>query len=67
MKFKNHIRKYRESLHLNQTQLGSIIGVTKNSISLYENKEMIPSAELAYKLCFLFNCEFTDLFYFIEE
>lgn len=32
MKFKNLIRKYRESLRLNQTQLGTIIGVTKNSI-----------------------------------
>lgn len=67
MKFKNLIRKYREALRLNQSQLGSIIGVTKNSISLYESNEMIPSAEIAYKLCLLFNCEITDLFYFIEE
>lgn len=52
MIFKNLIRKYREALRLNQTQLGSIIGVTKNSISLYESNEMIPSAEIAYKLCF---------------
>lgn len=67
MKFKNLIKKYRKAIGLNQTELGLLIGVTKNSVSLYENQEMIPSAEIAYKLCLIFNCEFTDLFYFIDE
>lgn len=67
MKFKNLIKKYRKHFHMTQTELGVMIGVSKNTISLYENNLMIPSADIAYRLMLFFNCEFTDLFYYFDE
>ena len=60
----NNIRIYRERLGLSQSYLGKLVGVSKNAISSYERLSYCPSAYIAARLCSVFNCSFSDLFYF---
>lgn len=60
----NNIRLYRERLGLSQSDLGKLVGVSKNAISSFERLEYSPSAYIAACLCKVFNCSFDDLFFF---
>lgn len=46
----NKIRELRVKKGVTQTELGSLLGVTKNSISYYENGKRQPSPDMLVKL-----------------
>lgn len=62
MTIKNHIREYRVKNGYTQSQLGDIIGVSKNTISQYELGYFDPCLTNICQLCDIFNCTFEELF-----
>lgn len=62
----NRVREYRLRAGLTQTQLGDLVGVSKNSISAIEVYQCGPTAYTAALLCKCFHCTFEELFY-IED
>lgn len=64
LKLKNNLKQLRTERKLSQTELGKIVGVSKNSISSIETGEYCPTAKLALLLCIALDVKFEDLFYF---
>lgn len=64
LKLKNNLKQLRTERKLSQTELGKIVGVSKNSISSIETGQYCPTAKLALLLCIALNVKFEDLFYF---
>ncbi len=50
------IRKLRIARNLNQVQLAYHLGVTKQSISNWENNNILPSVDTLKKIAQFFNC-----------
>lgn len=57
--FAERIRYLRQSKELNQVQLAEKLGVTKQSISNWENDNIMPSIEMLVKVADFF-CVTTD-------
>lgn len=64
LKLKNNLKQLRTERKLSQTELGEIVGVSKNSISSIETGQYCPTAKLALLLCIALDVKFEDLFYF---
>ena len=64
LKLKNNLKQLRTERKLSQTELGKIVGVSKNSISSIETGQYCPTAKLALLLCIALDVKFEDLFYF---
>ena len=67
LKLLNRVKEERKNKKLSQTELGAMVGVSKNTISSIETGQYCPSAKLAKLLCFALNKKFDYLFYFEEE
>lgn len=50
------IKKLRIAKHLNQVQLAKHLGVTKQSISNWENNNIFPSVDMLKKIAQFFSC-----------
>ena len=50
------IKKLRIAKHLNQVQLSQHLGVTKQSISNWENNNIFPSVDMLKKIAQFFGC-----------
>lgn len=61
----NELRIFRICYGLTQTQLANIVGVSKNTISLYEQGKQIPSLIIGLRIGRLFRV--TPRFLFWEE
>lgn len=64
LKLKNNLKQLRTERKLSQTELGKIVGVSKNSISSIETGQYCTTAKLALLLCIALDVKFEDLFYF---
>ena len=64
LKLKNNLKQLRTERKLSQTELGKIVGVSKNSISSIETGQYCPTAKLALLLSIALDVKFEDLFYF---
>ena len=49
------IKEERQSKNISQTELGKLIGVTQDSISLWEKDKRIPDTQYIIELCKVFN------------
>ena len=63
LKIGNRIAEHRKRFNLTQSQLGDLLGVSKNTISSYETGNSQPIAYHCIMLCIALGCEFSDLFY----
>lgn len=59
---KNNIPTYREREGLSQGELGTAVGVSRQTINAVERDRYDPSLELAFKLAVYFECRIEDLF-----
>lgn len=66
LKLKNRVKEYRQKVGYTQTQLATIVGSSKNTISSIETAQFCPTAYLAALLCIALKCKFEELFYFEE-
>lgn len=67
MDVRNNVKLYRVKLGVNQQQLGMLVQVSRQTISLIERGDYKPSISLVLKLAKVFECKVEDLFYLEEQ
>ena len=63
----NHVKEYRSELGINQTELGKLASVSRQTISLIERGDYSPSVTLALKLAKICGVKVEDLFEYEED
>ncbi|MBC5659227.1 helix-turn-helix transcriptional regulator [Anaerosacchariphilus sp. NSJ-68] len=63
----NQLKEYRSRLGINQTELGKLAGVSRQTISLIERGDYSPSVALALKLAKICRVQVEDIFQYEEE
>lgn len=62
MSFGSRLRERREALHLKQSELGKLLGVTGSAVGNYENGVSSPKADILYKVFDVLKCDANYLF-----
>ena len=57
----NRLKEHRSKLGMNQTELGKLAGVSRQTISLIERGDYSPSVTLALKLAKICNVKVEDI------
>lgn len=60
---RNRVRELRARDHYSQTELGHLIGVTRQTIGLIEKSDYQPSVTLALKIAHTFVLPLEDVFW----
>lgn len=63
----NNLKEYRSKLGINQTDLGKMAGVSRQTISRIERGDYSPSVTLALKLARICQVSVEDIFVYEEE
>ena len=63
----NQLKEYRSKLGINQTDLGKMAGVSRQTISLIERGDYSPSVALALKLARIFEVPVEEIFELEED
>ena len=63
----NHLKEYRSRLGINQTDMGKLAGVSRQTISLIERGDYSPSVTLALKLAKICQVKVEDIFVYEED
>lgn len=63
----NKVKEHRAKLGINQTDLGKLCGVSRQTISLIERGDYSPSVSLALKLAKICQVTVEDIFTYEEE
>lgn len=63
----NKLKEYRTVLGINQTEMGKLAGVSRQTISLIERGEYSPSVTLALKLARICQATVEDIFIYEED
>lgn len=67
MPLRNHLKEHRARLSLNQSQLGILAGVSRQTISQIERGDYSPSVTLALKLAKICGVQVEDIFTLEED
>ena len=67
MGLENRLKEYRARLNLNQSELGKLAHVSRQTISLIERGDYSPSVTLALKLAKLCQVTVEDIFVYEED
>ncbi|MDO4284592.1 MAG: helix-turn-helix transcriptional regulator [Eubacteriales bacterium] len=67
MALKNRLKEHRARLNVNQSELGKLAGVSRQTISLIERGDYSPSVTLALKLAKIFGVAVEDIFDYEED
>lgn len=63
----NHLKEYRARLGVNQQEMGVLVGVSRQTISLIERGDYSPSVTLALKIAQKCSARVEDIFEYVEE
>ena len=63
----NRLKEYRSSKGINQTELGKLAGVSRQTSSLIERGDYSPSVTLALKIARIFQVSVEDIFMYEED
>ena len=63
----NRLKEYRSSKGINQTELGKLAVVSRQTISLIERGDYSPSVTLALKIARIFQVSVEDIFMYEED
>ena len=63
----NRLEEHRSKLGMNQTELGKLAGVSRQTISLIERGDYSPSVTLALKLAMICNVKVEDICEYEED
>jgi len=63
----NHLKEHRARLGLNQQQLGSLVGASRQTISLIERGDYSPSISLALRIAKVFEVPVESIFEYEED
>ena len=61
MEVANNITKYRKGSGMTQQELADLLGITKNSISNYEQDKTLIDFNILYDFCNLLNVDINDI------
>lgn len=67
MPLENNLKMYRAKLGVNQKDMGQLVGVSRQTISLIERGDYSPSIVLALKLAEACHVKVEDLFSYKED
>ncbi|MGL5651719.1 MAG: helix-turn-helix transcriptional regulator [Paraclostridium sp.] len=67
MPLNNHLKEYRAKINVNQTEMGVLVGVSRQTISQIERGDYSPSVTLALKIAKIFNVSVEDIFSYEED
>ena len=62
MPLKNRLKEYRARINVNQTEMGKLVGVSRQTISQIERGDYSPSVTLALKIAKVLNVSVEDIF-----
>ena len=63
----NKLKEHRTALGMNQTEMGKLAGVSRQTISLIERGDYSPSVTLALKLARICQVTVEDIFVYEED
>lgn len=63
----NRLKKYRARIQVNQSEMGRMVGVSRQTISQIERGDYSPSVTLALKLAKACNTTVEEIFRYEEE
>ncbi|MEI3604371.1 helix-turn-helix transcriptional regulator [Pseudogracilibacillus sp. SE30717A] len=64
---RNRVRELRARDNYSQTELGKLIGVTRQTIGLIEKGDYEPSVKLALKIADVFDLSLEEIFWLEKE
>jgi putative transcriptional regulator len=67
MPLENRLKELRAAKGLNQQELGSLVGASRQTVSLIERGDYNPSITLALRIAKVFEKPVEDVFYLTEE
>lgn len=67
MPLENRLKEHRARLGINQSDMGTLAGVSRQTISLIERGDYSPSVTLALKLAKICQVTVEDIFTYSEE
>ena len=67
MPLKNRLKEYRARINVNQTEMGKLVGVSRQTISQIERGDYSPSVTLALKIAKVLNVSVEDIFTYEED
>lgn len=63
----NHLKEHRVKINVNQYEMGQMVGVSRQTISLIERGDYSPSVTLALKIAKVFGVTVEDIFSYEED
>lgn len=67
MSLTNNLKEYRSKKNLNQQELGSLVGVSRQTISLIERGDYNPSITVCLKLAKVLETTVEEIFSYEED
>ena len=67
MPLNNRLKEYRAKINVNQTEMGKLVGVSRQSISQIERGDYSPSVTLALKIAKVLDAKVEDIFSYEED
>lgn len=67
MPLHNRLKEYRAKINVNQAQMGQLVDVSRQTISLIERGDYSPSVSLALKIAKIFDAKVEDIFEYEED
>ena len=67
MPLKNRLKEYRAKAGVNQSDMGKLVGVSRQTIRMIERGDYSPSVTLALKIARYFSVHVEDIFQYEEE
>lgn len=63
----NRLKEYRARINVNQSEMGRLVGVSRQTISQIERGDYSPSVTLALKIAKVCNVRVEDIFEYEED
>lgn len=67
MTLRNRLKEYRARINVNQQEMGQLVNVSRQTISLIERGDYSPSVTLAIKIARVFDAKVEDIFDYEED
>lgn len=67
MPLRNRLKEHRARINVNQSELGNMVGVSRQTISQIERGDYSPSVMLALKIAKVFNTDVEAIFSYEED
>ncbi len=67
MPLHNRLKEFRAARNINQSDMGALVQVSRQTISMIERGDYSPSVTLALKIAHVFDVPVEDIFSYEEE